>query len=79
MIKAGSAQYEGQRFLVTSDSGKTWNVTLIPDSTLYSFLRVQGKYWTVGTQVVRKTSRAVAMPCQQPFIQPMGRNDPIDF
>jgi hypothetical protein len=54
MLKAGSAQYEGQRFLVTSDSGKTWTVTLIPDSTLYSFLRVQGKYWTVGTQVVHK-------------------------
>jgi hypothetical protein len=54
MIKEGSAQYEGQRFLVTSDSGKTWKVTLIPDSTLYSFLRVQGQYWAVGTQVVHK-------------------------
>jgi hypothetical protein len=54
MIKEGSAQYEGQRFLVTSDSGKTWNVTKIPDSTLYSFLRVQGQYWTVGTQVIHK-------------------------
>ena len=40
MMKEGSAQYHGQRFLVTSDSGKTWSITLIPDSTIYSFLRV---------------------------------------
>jgi hypothetical protein len=54
MMKHGSAQYEGQRFLVTSDSGKTWSITLIPDSTIYSFLRVRGQYWAVGTQVIGK-------------------------
>jgi hypothetical protein len=54
MMKQGSAQYEGQRFLVTSDSGKTWSMTLIPDSTIYSFLRVREQYWTVGTQVIGK-------------------------
>ena len=54
MMKAGSAQYEGQRFLVSSDSGKTWIITLIPDSTIYSFLRVGGQYWAVGTQVIGK-------------------------
>jgi photosystem II stability/assembly factor-like uncharacterized protein len=54
MMKQGSAQYEGQRFLVTSDSGKTWSITLIPDSTIYSFLRAGGQYWAVGTQVVGK-------------------------
>jgi hypothetical protein len=54
MMKEGSAQYEGQRFLVSSDSGKTWRVTLIPDSTIYSFLRVAGQYWAVGTQVIGK-------------------------
>ena len=54
MMKQGSAQYEGQRFLVTSDSGKTWSITLIPDSTIYSFLGVQGQYWAVGTQVIGK-------------------------
>jgi len=54
MIKQGSAQYEGQRFLVSSDSGKTWSIALIPDSTIYSFLRVGGQYWAVGTQVIGK-------------------------
>jgi hypothetical protein len=54
MMKEGSAQYEGQRFLVSSDSGKTWRIALIPDSTIYSFLRVGGQYWAVGTQVIGK-------------------------
>jgi len=54
MMKEGSAQYEGQRFLVSSDAGKTWTITLIPDSTIYSFLRVGGQYWAVGTQVIGK-------------------------
>ncbi|HTR25702.1 MAG TPA: hypothetical protein VMI10_17125 [Terriglobales bacterium] len=54
MMKEGAAQYEGQRFLVSSDSGKTWRITLIPDSTIYSFLRVGGQYWAVGTQVIGK-------------------------
>lgn len=54
MMKAGSAQYEGQRFLVTEDSGKSWKFVSIPNTTLYSFLRVQDKYWTVGTEVIHK-------------------------
>jgi hypothetical protein len=54
MMKEGSAQYQGQRFLVSSDAGKTWSITLIPDSTMYSFLRVGGQYWAVGTQVIGK-------------------------
>lgn len=54
MLKEGSAQYEGQRFLVSSDSGKTWSITFIPDSTIYSFLRVGAQYWAVGTQVIGK-------------------------
>jgi hypothetical protein len=54
MMKQGSAQYEGQRFLVTSDSGKTWSFTLIPDSTIYSFLRAREQYWAIGTQVIGK-------------------------
>lgn len=54
MMKEGSAQYEGQRFLVSPDAGKTWSITLIPDSTIYSFLRVEGRYWAVGTQVIGK-------------------------
>jgi Photosynthesis system II assembly factor YCF48 len=54
MMKEGSAQYEGQRFLVTGDSGKSWKFVAIPNTTLYSFLRVQGKYWTVGTEVIHK-------------------------
>jgi Photosynthesis system II assembly factor YCF48 len=54
MMKEGSAQYEGQRFLVTDDSGKSWKFVAIPNTMLYSFLRVSGKYWTVGTEVIHK-------------------------
>jgi Photosynthesis system II assembly factor YCF48 len=54
MMKEGSAQYEGQRFLVTEDSGKSWKFVEIPNTTLYNFLRVQSKYWTVGTEVIHK-------------------------
>jgi hypothetical protein len=54
MMKDGSAQYDGQRFLISSDSGKTWAITLIPDSTIYSFVRIGGRYWAVGTQVIGK-------------------------
>jgi len=54
MMKEGSAQYQGQRFLVTDDSGKSWKFVAIPNTTLYSFLRVDGKYWTVGTEVIHK-------------------------
>jgi len=54
MMKQGSAQYEGQGFLVTGDSGKSWKFSTIPNVTLYSFLGFLGKYWTVGTEVVHK-------------------------
>jgi Photosynthesis system II assembly factor YCF48 len=54
MMKEGAAQYEGQRFLVTDDSGKSWKFVAIPNTTLYSFIRVSGKYWTVGTEVIHK-------------------------
>ena len=54
MLKQGSAQYEPQMFLITDDSGKSWHVVGIPNVTLYSFLRVQDKYWTVGTEVIHK-------------------------
>jgi hypothetical protein len=54
MMKEGAAQYNGQRFLVTQDSGKSWKFVDIPSTTLYSFLRVGGKYWTVGTEVIHK-------------------------
>lgn len=54
MLKQGAAQYEPQAFLITSDAGKSWQIVNIPNVTLYSFLPVQGKYWTVGTEVVGK-------------------------
>jgi hypothetical protein len=54
MMKAGAAQYEGQRFLITTDSGKSWKFIAIPNTTLYSFLRVRSNYWTVGTEVIHK-------------------------
>jgi hypothetical protein len=54
MLKQGAAQYEPQTLLVTGDSGKTWQIVKIPNVTLYSFLRNNGKYWTVGTEVVHK-------------------------
>jgi hypothetical protein len=74
MIKEGSAQYEGQRFLITSDSGKTWSVTKIPDSTLYSFLRVRGQYWTVGTQVIHKDKPGGGYAVPVAFYSPDGEN-----
>ncbi len=54
MIKDGSAQYNGNRFLITGDAGKSWKVIAIPNTVLYSLLRVQNKYWTVGIEVVHK-------------------------
>jgi hypothetical protein len=54
MLKRGSAQYEEQVFLISSDGGKSWRAVEIPSVTLYSFLRAQGKYWTVGTEVIQK-------------------------
>jgi photosystem II stability/assembly factor-like uncharacterized protein len=54
MLKQGAAQYESQAFLSTQDSGKSWNFLDIPNVTLYSFLRVEGRYWAVGTEVIHK-------------------------
>ena len=54
MLKQGAAQYEPQTFLVTNDAGKSWKAINIPNVTLYSFLAVQGNFWTVGTEVVGK-------------------------
>jgi hypothetical protein len=54
MLKQGAAQYEPQTLLVTEDSGKSWHVVNIPNVTLYSFLRVQDRYWTIGTEVIHK-------------------------
>src|SRR5260370_18576364 len=54
MLKQGAAQYESQAFLSTQDLGKSWNLVNIPNVTLYSFLRVEGRYWAVGTEVIHK-------------------------
>jgi hypothetical protein len=54
MLKQGAAQYESQAFFVTEDAGKSWKVVNIPNATLYSFLRVQNRYWAVGTEVIHK-------------------------
>ncbi len=54
MLKQGSAQYEPQTFLVTNDGGNSWQVVNVPDVTLYSFLRAQGRYWAIGTEVIHK-------------------------
>ena len=70
MMKQGPAQYEGQGFLVTGDSGKSWKFAGIPNTTLYSFLRASGKYWTVGTEVIHKDGRVEDTVCQSPFTPP---------
>jgi hypothetical protein len=57
MLKSGAAQYESQTFLITQDSGKSWHVIDIPNTTLYSFLRVGDKYWTVGIEVIHKEQK----------------------
>jgi len=54
MLKQGAAQYESQVFLSTQDSGKSWNFLNLPNVTLYSFLRAEGRYWAVGTEVIHK-------------------------
>ena len=54
MLKRGAAQYESQSLLYTKDSGKTWTILNIPNVTLYSFLRVERRYWAVGTEVIHK-------------------------
>jgi photosystem II stability/assembly factor-like uncharacterized protein len=54
MMKEGPAQYYAQAFLFTQDSGKTWRLLNIPNVTLYSFLRANGQYWAVGTEVIHK-------------------------
>jgi hypothetical protein len=54
MLKQRAEQYASQAFLFTQDSGKSWNSLNIPNVTLYSFLRVGGQYWAVGTEVIHK-------------------------
>jgi hypothetical protein len=57
MLKQGAAQYEPQAFLSTQDSGQSWSFLNLPNVTLYSFLRVEGRYWAVGSEVVHKEQR----------------------
>lgn len=54
MLKEGAAQYNPQAILFTQDAGKSWKFLNIPNVTLYSFLRIHGKYWAVGTEVIHK-------------------------
>ena len=54
MLKEGAAQYNAQAILFTQDAGKSWMFLNIPNVTLYSFLRAQGKYWAIGTEVIHK-------------------------
>ena len=54
MLKSGAAQYESQTFLITNDRGRSWQSVSVPNVTLYSFLRVEGKFWAIGTEVVDK-------------------------
>jgi photosystem II stability/assembly factor-like uncharacterized protein len=54
MMKEGAAQFYSQAFLFTKDSGETWQFLNIPNVTLYSFLRSNGQYWAVGTEVIHK-------------------------
>jgi photosystem II stability/assembly factor-like uncharacterized protein len=54
MMKHGPGQYEDQGLFLTENSGRSWKFSTIPNVTLYSFLRAQGKYWVVGTEVIHK-------------------------
>jgi Photosynthesis system II assembly factor YCF48 len=54
LLKHGAAQYEPGALLFTQNSGKSWNLANIQSVTLYSFLRVGGDYWAVGTEVIHK-------------------------
>jgi photosystem II stability/assembly factor-like uncharacterized protein len=57
MLKQGAAQYVAQAFLSTQDAGRSWKFVNIPNVTLYSFLRVKGKYWAVGSEVIHKEQK----------------------
>lgn len=73
MLKSNGAQYYSQTFLITDDGGKTWSFADVPDSTLYSFLRVGDQYWTVGTQVVGKGKPGAGLAAPAAFYSSDGR------
>jgi hypothetical protein len=47
----------GSGFLVTKDSGASWNLVQIPSTTITTLLIQSGKYWAVGTEVIHKEQR----------------------
>ena len=51
-----------------------WIIALIPDSTIYSFLRDGGQYWAVGTQVMSKDKPGAVTRLQRRFIRQMAKN-----
>jgi photosystem II stability/assembly factor-like uncharacterized protein len=55
-VKMGALLSEGQYseagFLTTTDGGKTWVFYDPPSTGVASFLRVDGKYWATGHEVV---------------------------
>jgi hypothetical protein len=46
--------YSEAGFLTTTDGGKTWSFYDPPSTGIASFLRVDGKYWATGHEVVGK-------------------------
>lgn len=74
MMKEGPAQYYAQAFLFTQDSGKTWQLLNIPNVTLYSFLRANGQYWAVGTEVIHKDQPGGGYAVPVSLYSPDGEN-----
>jgi hypothetical protein len=53
-ILLSEGPYSESGFLSTTDAGKTWNFYDPPSTGVASFLRVDGKYWATGHEVVGK-------------------------
>jgi Photosynthesis system II assembly factor YCF48 len=74
MMKEGPAQYNAQDFLFTQNSGKTWQLLNIPNVTLYSFIRSNGRYWAVGTEVIHKDQPGGGYAVPVALYSPDGEN-----
>src|SRR5665213_1155877 len=53
-VVLSEGQYSEAGFLATIDSGKTWTFYDPPSTGIADFLRVDGKYWATGHEVVGK-------------------------
>jgi hypothetical protein len=53
-VHISEAPPSGSGFIYTKDSGASWGLLQVPNTTITSLLIRDGKYWAVGTEVVHK-------------------------